>query len=295
MYVTYIKTTPEALWQALTHAEFSESYWFGLRVEVGSKVGDRFETRNQDGTVWDEGEVLVYDRPSRLSYSFEPSGEPPSRVDFLLEPFGEVVRLTLTHRFTERTKTFDEIGIGWPPILSGLKSLLEANSTLGTVPLPIEGPRHDISGRERIFVTYIKAPAERIWQALTDGEFTKQYMFGRRAESDLKPGSKFNYWFDDGHGLDVTGDILEIDAPHRLVMTWQVVSAEEFRNLPPSRVTYEIDSFVDFCRLTVVEQVPDEIPEKYLEGGKKGWPVILSGLKSLLETGQPLPAIDMKG
>jgi len=299
VYVTYIKTTPEALWEALTYCGKENGYWVGMTVTVGPNVGDKFEIRADDGKVWDEGEVLISDRPHKLSYTFHPvksEGDEelsPSRVTFTLEPSGETVKLTLVHdRFDERSDHPGGVGRGWPVILSGLKSMLETDSgpglTMDNAKMG-ESQVHDVSGRKRVFVSYIRASAEKVWHALTDGESSKKYMFGRRVESDWKLGSAFNYWFDEGHGLDVAGEIKEIDPPHKLVVTWQVVWMEEFKNLPPALVTYQIDKLEDeLVRFTVIEEIPDEVPEKYLEGGKNGWPVIISGLKSLLELGEPL-------
>jgi uncharacterized protein YndB with AHSA1/START domain len=303
VYVTYIRTTPERLWEAITRADFTEKYWYGLRVSAGSKAGEPFEIQAPDGNVWTHGEVLAADRPHRLSYSFQNAHregmrqEEPSRVTFLLEPVGDVVRLTVTHdQFEQGSELFEGIRYGWPAILSGLKTFLETDASLGiglTNAPGKEEQKHNVEGRARVFVSYIRANPELIWDALTNGETTKKYFFGRRVESDLKVGSAFNYWFDEGHGLDVAGKILECDPPRRLVVTWSVVWVEEMRDLPPARVTYQIEPLGDYSRLTVIEEVPEAVPEKFLEGGKQGWPMILSSLKSLLETGKALPAPQM--
>lgn len=140
--------------------------------------------------------------------------------------------------------------------------------------------------RRRVFAIDIKASPERIWHALTSGEDTQKYFFGRRVESDWKVGSSFTFW--DGSAVDVTGKVLESEPPSRLVVSWTVPRVEELKGMPPSRVTYTIQQFEGFSRLTVIEEVPDEIPEKFLEGGKKGWPNILESLKKYLEEGGAL-------
>ncbi|UWU70373.1 SRPBCC family protein [Bradyrhizobium sp. NC92] len=136
VYVTYIETTPEKLWQALTSSEFTRQYWFGAGVRSDWKVGSPFALL-LDGEVTDSGEILESDPPRRLSYSFkhhkfeELRNEPASRVVFTLEPFGPLVRLTVLHDgFVEGGKYLGAVSNGWPAILSGLKSLLERGQVL---------------------------------------------------------------------------------------------------------------------------------------------------------------------
>jgi uncharacterized protein YndB with AHSA1/START domain len=138
-----------------------------------------------------------------------------------------------------------------------------------------------------VYVTYIAAPAERVWAALTSSEFTKQYFFGRSVESDWKQGSPWILRKPDGTS-DVSGEVRESDPPHKLVVSWKV-HMEQFRDLPECIVSYEIEpAGENVVRLTMTEAHPTPIPAYLLEGGRRGWPMILSGLKSLLETGKPL-------
>jgi uncharacterized protein YndB with AHSA1/START domain len=136
VYVTYIETTPEKLWEALTSSEFSKRYWFGTELRADWKVGSPFALV-MNGTATDVGEILEVDPPRRLSYTFkhvlddEMRNERPSKVVFVLEPHGELVKLTLTHEgFAEGSKLLDGISKGWPAILSSLKSLLERGTAL---------------------------------------------------------------------------------------------------------------------------------------------------------------------
>jgi uncharacterized protein YndB with AHSA1/START domain len=147
VYVTYIETTPEKLWQALTDSEFSRRYWFGTDVVSDWKVGSPFALV-MSGTATDVGEILEADPPRRLSYSFrhvlndELRNERPSKVVFTIEPHGQLVKLTLTHEdFAEGSKLLDGISKGWPAIMSSLKSLLESGTALviPTSALGIEG------------------------------------------------------------------------------------------------------------------------------------------------------------
>ncbi|HLQ26487.1 MAG TPA: SRPBCC family protein [Acidiferrobacterales bacterium] len=144
---------------------------------------------------------------------------------------------------------------------------------------------------EIIYVTYIATTPEKLWAALTGGEFTKQYFFGRRIESDWKVGSPWTLWMEDGR-IDCNGKVLESDPPRKLSITWHVEWMEEFRHLPDAIVTYQLDPLGGVVRLTVMESHDESLAEKYKEGGRRGWPVILCGLKSLLETGRPLPQFD---
>lgn len=139
-----------------------------------------------------------------------------------------------------------------------------------------------------VYVTYIAAPAERIWTALTSAEFSRQYFFGRSVESDWKQGSSWIMRKPDGTA-DVSGEVRESDPPRRLVISWKVDGNEQMRNLPPCIVSYELEpAGENVVRLTMTEAHPTPIPAYLLEGGRRGWPMILSGLKSLMETGKPL-------
>ena len=136
VYVTYIETTPEKLWEALTDSDFTERYWFGARLKSDWKVGSSFEMLRSDGTVSDAGKVVEVDRPRRLAYTFinqsdKYKNEFPALATFVLEPYGKLVKLTLTHEgFAEGSKFFNGVSKGWPAILSSLKSILETGRPL---------------------------------------------------------------------------------------------------------------------------------------------------------------------
>ena len=140
VYVTYIKTTPEKLWDALTSSEFSKRYWFDTELRSDWKVGSSFALV-MNGTTTDVGEILEANRPRRLSYTFrhvlddDLRAEPATKAVFTLEPHGDLVKLTLTHEgFADGSKLLDGISKGWPAILSNLKSLLESGRALA-IPL----------------------------------------------------------------------------------------------------------------------------------------------------------------
>ena len=136
VYVTYIETTAEKLWHALTDGDFTERYWFGARLKSDWKVGSTFEMVRSDGTVSDAGKVVEVDPPRRLAYTFvnlsdKYKNEFPALATFVLEPYGKLVKLTLTHEgFAEQSRFYAGISKGWPAILSSLKSPLETGKAL---------------------------------------------------------------------------------------------------------------------------------------------------------------------
>jgi len=143
-----------------------------------------------------------------------------------------------------------------------------------------------------IYVLYIAATPEAIWDALTKAEATKRYFFGRSVDSQWRPGSEIAYRMPNGQ-VDVSGRILEIDPPRLVRFTWMLEWLEAARDLPQTTVSFEIEPSGEACRLTMTEDHAGPMPEALLEGGRRGWPIILSGLKSLLETGR-VPEIDLR-
>ena len=136
VYVSYIETTPAKLWEALTSSEFSKRYWWDTSVVSDWKVGSPFSLV-LNGKTTDVGEILEADPPRRLCYSFRhilneaARNERPSRVTFVLEAHGKLVKLTLTHEdFAETSVILDGISKGWPAIMSSLKSMLETGQPL---------------------------------------------------------------------------------------------------------------------------------------------------------------------
>jgi uncharacterized protein YndB with AHSA1/START domain len=136
VYVSYIETTPAKLWEALTSSEFSKRYWWDTSVVSDWKVGSPFSLV-LNGKTTDVGEILEADPPRRLCYSFRhilneaARNERPSRVTFVLEPHGKLVKLTLMHEdFAENSVILDGISKGWPAIMSSLKSMLENGQPL---------------------------------------------------------------------------------------------------------------------------------------------------------------------
>jgi uncharacterized protein YndB with AHSA1/START domain len=135
-----------------------------------------------------------------------------------------------------------------------------------------------------VYVVYIEAPIQRVWDALTQGEHTARY-WSRYVQSDWRKGSRVEFLRADRSQLSHDGEVLDIDPPRRLVMTFDV-SAEGISE-KPSRVTYELEERANETRLTVIHDdfAPDS---KVLPGISNGWPAILSSLKTYLERGAPM-------
>jgi len=137
-----------------------------------------------------------------------------------------------------------------------------------------------------VFATFIRATPETIWRALTETDFTLRYYYGNAIESTFEPGAPYRMTADGE--LQIEGEILEADRPHRLVQSWHGVWDEAMVADAPSRVTWEIEEAMPgVCRLTLVHEglVAGSATLDQVSGG---WPYILSGLKTLLETGKGL-------
>jgi uncharacterized protein YndB with AHSA1/START domain len=141
---------------------------------------------------------------------------------------------------------------------------------------------------KHVYVTYIRTTPDRLWQALTDPDFTQRYFFGSRVASDWTPGAQHAWTLPDGYE-PVRGEVLEAEPFRRLAYSWDYALDEGERERP-SRVTYEIEPVGAACKLTVVHDDFHGITKTFGIVGR-GWPRVIAGLKSLLETGEPL-AID---
>jgi uncharacterized protein YndB with AHSA1/START domain len=136
---------------------------------------------------------------------------------------------------------------------------------------------------EKVFEIYIKTTPERLWQAITDTDMRKKYNFGAVVASDWTPNSRYQ---GTGHGSPIfEGENLQVDPPRRLVQSFRALWGEDVRQEGTSRVTWEIEPIGDSCRLTVTHDQLREGANAQLYGG---WPMVLSGLKTLLETGELL-------
>jgi uncharacterized protein YndB with AHSA1/START domain len=148
------------------------------------------------------------------------------------------------------------------------------------------GLKHEMERTmEKAFEIYIRTTPERLWEAITDPETRARYNFGSRVVSDWTKGSRLEMVHPNAGGLLGEGEILEVDPPRRLVHTMLALWGEDVESEGTSRVTWEIEPVEDSCRLVVVHDQLREGANEQLYGG---WPMILSGLKTWLETGEEL-------
>ena len=146
----------------------------------------------------------------------------------------------------------------------------------------------EMTTENTVYVTYIATTPEKLWTALTSSAFTTQFFFGASVESDWKVGSPWQLRMPNGQ-VQVKGEVRESTPPRRLMVSWLVNAGGDFHKFPECFVSYEIEPMGnDVVRLTMIEAHPTPIAADLLKGGRDGWPRILSGLKSLLETGKPL-------
>jgi len=141
-----------------------------------------------------------------------------------------------------------------------------------------------MSKPEFVYVIYIQAAPEKIWQALIDPEMTKEFWGRHRSQSDWKVGSAWRHEnYDDATDIAVSGTVVESDPPRRLVLTWARPNATDEADI--SRVTFEIEEYMGSARLTVTHT---DLSPEMLRNISGGWPAVLSSMKSLLETGASL-------
>jgi uncharacterized protein YndB with AHSA1/START domain len=138
-----------------------------------------------------------------------------------------------------------------------------------------------------VYTIYIASTPERVWQALTEAEFSRKYFSGNAVEVDLRVGGAFIVRAPDG-APHITGEVIECDPPKRLTVTFNVNWPALVEKLGPTLVTYEIEQAGDAVKLTLVQSHDRPISDDILSGGRQGWPAILSSLKSLLETGNAM-------
>jgi uncharacterized protein YndB with AHSA1/START domain/DNA-binding transcriptional ArsR family regulator len=163
---------------------------------------------------------------------------------------------------------------GWTRGLTHLKDQLEGN---------IMSEKHS-----HVYSIFIQTTPEKLWRALTDGDMTRQYYFGTRFASSLKPSATYDYLQPDGKSM-LTGEILECDPPKKLVTTFKPMWVENPASVPASKVTFEIEPRGVACKLTLIHD-DLEAGSPLTQGMIEGWAQIFSGLKTLLETGEPMPA-----
>ena len=144
-----------------------------------------------------------------------------------------------------------------------------------------------VTSQDTVYVIYIASTPEKVFEALTTATFSKQYFFGFAIEMESRTGGAFKVLAPDG-SLHIDGEVIAHDPPRKLTVTWNVTWSGLVEKLGNTFVTYEIERAGDAVRLLMTESHERPLDDDILSGGRQGWPVILSSLKSLLETGEPL-------
>jgi len=146
VYVSYIRTTPEKLWSALTDAEFMKQYWFGVHGESQWTAGSPWKSVSPQGQILDAGAIVEAEPPRRLVIRWQHQDKPELKAEgeslctIELEQSGTAVKLSITHTIErEPSKFIEAVSGGWPKVISNLKSVLETGSTVLQAPYPIEG------------------------------------------------------------------------------------------------------------------------------------------------------------
>ncbi|MGB8370928.1 MAG: SRPBCC family protein [Limisphaerales bacterium] len=137
-----------------------------------------------------------------------------------------------------------------------------------------------------VYVTCIRTTPEKLWQALTQPEFTQRYWLQTKQESDWKPGASWRMVNPEGKAIN-SGEIIEIDPPKKMVFTWRKETNPEIKAEGYSRVTYSLEPQGASVKLTILHEM-DKSGSKLLQSVSNGWPLVLASLKSLIETGEPL-------
>jgi uncharacterized protein YndB with AHSA1/START domain len=136
-----------------------------------------------------------------------------------------------------------------------------------------------------VYTIYIASTPEKVWEALTSAEFSRKYFSGFAVEMERRLGGSFIVRAPDG-SEHISGEVFEYDPPKKLTVTWNVNWPDLVAKLGTTLVTYEIEPAGEAVRLTMSERHDHPLSDDILSGGRAGWPAILSGLKSLLETGK---------
>jgi uncharacterized protein YndB with AHSA1/START domain len=277
-----VRATPDRVWEAITQPAYTTKYFYGSVIESGFIAGSPYAAWAEDRSQqFADGEVLEASPPRVLSHTWrtlwdeEAAAEPHSRVTWLIEPRdGETTALTVVHdQLEDAPKTAESVADGWGHVLGGLKVVLEADEATGGGEAP------------QIYQLFIKARPEAIWEAIIAPEFTSKYFYGARI--NISPTHRQSL----GPDGSVRGDseVFEFDPPRRLVHEWRSLYDPDMAVEEPSRVTWEIEPQGDGTSLlTVIHDRLEQSPLTARGVAGQGWMLVLSGLKTLLETGEPL-------
>jgi uncharacterized protein YndB with AHSA1/START domain/DNA-binding transcriptional ArsR family regulator len=241
------------------------------------KVGAQYRIvmHDPDGNTWSHwGEYREIDPPSKIVFTWNSDSVEGTEVTVEFREMSKGTEVILTHKFLPDEEQRENHRGGWNRCLRNLEKALQQ--------IDQDEPQFE-------YVTYISTSPERLWKALIDPEQTEKY-WQHANVSDWEVGSRWEHRrFDKERTLVLVGKVIESSPPRRLVLTW-AEPADETREDKHSRVTFEIEQTSDVVRLTVKH---DQLGagSEMLASITKGWPKVLSSLKSFLEVGRPLPRL----
>ncbi len=265
--VTHIASTPAAVWNALTNPDLTQQYWGGMRIQSDWKPGSKV-LYVVDGKVTDENTALLVEPPHRLSYTFHPvfgeyAKEPASRVMFTIGQNGDVVTLDMLHDdFPPNSAVFEACSKGWPPILSDLKTLLEAQKPVMKTGMLIRRP-----------------PAE-VFRAFVDPALTTQFWF-TKSSGKLEKGKQVR-WDWEMYGVSADVSVQSVVQNERIVMEWPGQGGRT--TVTWTFAPYERDAtFVEIVETGFVGN-SHELVERIADS-TQGFTLVLAGAKAVLEHG----------
>lgn len=295
--VQHFHATPERVYDAILDADMIARFMFGpllreeeiLHIQLDPKLGGGFsyKVRRGDVVIDHVGQFLELDRPKRIAFTWAAldNGRQATEADIStvtidIEPTSDGCKLTLAHEMPPEWADFVDRARGaWEKMLGVLSTLVPDRPKVAEKP-------------DRIALIFIKAEPHKVWDAVVSDTLSKHYFMGRTVHVGANPGAPFSIVNPDGK-VSEEGVVLVSRPPNILRVTWQPVWD---RSILPCEVewTIALEKTVDgspLTRLTVFEYHQHGLPKQFEDAGRTGWAIILSGVKSILETGQPLPAM----
>ena len=289
-YVEFIRAPQQQVWTALTNGEHTPKFFHGTVVKSELQAGGEHRHWSGDGErLVIDGRIDAVTPGERLAFQFRfpEYDEAATSVEYRVEDVGDgTTKLTVAHEgFAGPTKTYRRVVDGWPPVISALKTLLESGDPLKVPSFSTAASKEPPPGHpQRRYVAYIRTEPEALWTALTDPAATVQYFHGYEVGSEFTEGAPIRYVKPDGTEM-IRGQVQSAVPGDHLAFTFERVAAEAEE---PSHVRYQIDDLGKGVSRLIVTHDFETATETY-ECVAAGWPPIMSGLKTYLESGAPLP------
>lgn len=239
VYVTYVRTTPEELWDALTQPEITQAYWFGARLESEWKKGSPWKMVFPDGKVTDAGHIMEVERPKRLVLQWhhelmpEFKAEGDSRCVIDIEPAADAVKLAVRHEIDlPDSKLIGAVASGWPKILASLKSLLETGQALERTATEVKHAQAATAPERvlRVEVT-VNAPVEAVWKVWSAAEGVQTFL-AQKANIEFKIGGPYEIYFNPAdERMSTKGCKLLSYAPREMISFQWILPGDLFPQL----------------------------------------------------------------